>query len=87
MFVAEKQIQTRHFLRVENLPKLSGFSDSFMLFLIAHDAIEKCEKKDVCFFCYQEYQKAQLDVAQCFFLQFFVRQVRWSVTPIDLMSN
>ena len=31
--------------------------------------------------------KNQLDVAQCFFLQFFVRQVRWSIKPIDFMSN
>ena len=35
----------------------------------------------------QEYMRAQLDVAQWLFLQFFVRQVRWSVTPIDFMSN
>ena len=35
----------------------------------------------------QECQKAQLDVAQCFFLQFLVRQVHWSLTPIDFMSN
>ena len=28
-----------------------------------------------------------LAVAQCFFLQFVVKQVRWSVTPTDLISN
>ena len=28
-----------------------------------------------------------LDVAQSFSLQFFLRQVRWSVTPIDFMYN
>ena len=36
---------------------------------------------------HQGCQRAQLDVAQFFFLQFFERQVRWSVTPIDFMSN
>ena len=35
----------------------------------------------------QENQKAQLDVAQYLLLQFFVRQMHWSVTPIDFMSN
>ena len=35
----------------------------------------------------QEYQRAQLDVTRCFFLQFFVRQVRWSVTPNILGFN
>ena len=35
----------------------------------------------------QRCQRAQLEVAQCFFLHFFVRQWRWSVAPIDFMSN
>ena len=26
-------------------------------------------------------------VAQCVFLQFLIRQVRWNVTPSDFMSN
>ena len=35
----------------------------------------------------QEYWRAWLDVTLCFFLQCFVRYVRWSVTLIDFISN
>ena len=77
-----------------NFIKLDSFYDQRIEEVMLSESIQGFRTKDIyiqqkaTFVIYKrDYQRAQLHVAQYFFLQFFVIQVRWSVTPIGFMSN